>query len=123
MRIKHIAIRICKTCLDGVGEVCRTPGCALYLHSVDLPIDENLYIILDEYELEEERQDECKTDSRKADNDINNLIIALQKEIYDYNIALYDAILSPKGVVPDSALKFYSIKEIKKAEERLENGS
>jgi hypothetical protein len=50
MKIKHIAIKICEACLDGVGDECHTPGCALWLHSVDLPIDENLYIVLDECE-------------------------------------------------------------------------
>jgi len=50
MIIKHIAIRICEACLAGEGDECHTPGCALFLHSVDLPIDECMYIVLDEYE-------------------------------------------------------------------------
>jgi len=48
MKIKYIAIRICDACLKGEGQECHTPGCALFLHKVDLPIDENLYLVLDE---------------------------------------------------------------------------
>ena len=50
MKIKHISIHICEACLNGEGQECHTPGCALFLHSVDLPIDSLLYEILDEYE-------------------------------------------------------------------------
>ena len=51
MKIKYIAIRICEACLNGEGEECHTPGCALFLHSVDLSIDEGLYIVLGEEEV------------------------------------------------------------------------
>lgn len=33
-----IEITICRACLDGEGDECHTPECALYLHRVDLPI-------------------------------------------------------------------------------------
>lgn len=49
MIVKYIAIRICEACLNGEGEECHTPGCALFLHKVDLPIDPRLYTILAEY--------------------------------------------------------------------------
>ncbi len=55
MKIKHIKIRICEACLDGIGQECHTPGCALFLHSVDLPIAPELYEVLDEYEFEEDK--------------------------------------------------------------------
>jgi len=50
MKIKRIEIRICEACLNGEGQECHTPGCALWLHKVDLPIDPGLYRVLDEYE-------------------------------------------------------------------------
>jgi hypothetical protein len=49
MIIRKIIIDICQACLDGVGEECHTPGCALFLHSVDLPIRPEMYEILNEY--------------------------------------------------------------------------
>ncbi len=51
MLIKRIVIDICQDCLDGKGEECHTPGCALFLHRVDLQIDENLYHEVHRYEL------------------------------------------------------------------------
>lgn len=50
MKLKHIAITICEACLEGEGVQCHTPGCALFLHLVDLPIDARLYTVLAEYE-------------------------------------------------------------------------
>ena len=47
MKLKRIAMWICEACLDGVGEECHTPGCALYLHSVDLPIYDYHYDVLE----------------------------------------------------------------------------
>jgi len=44
--LRNINITICQSCLDGKGEECHTPGCALYLHRVDLPIAPELYTIL-----------------------------------------------------------------------------
>jgi hypothetical protein len=48
VRLRLIAINICQPCLDGEGQECHTPGCALWLHRVDLPIDPNVYTILHE---------------------------------------------------------------------------
>lgn len=44
--VHNIRIAICQPCLDGIGQECHTPGCALYLHKVDLPITRELYEIL-----------------------------------------------------------------------------
>jgi hypothetical protein len=57
MKIKYIKIRICEACLDGIGQECHTPGCALFLHSVDLPVMPELYEVIEEYDLEEEKQE------------------------------------------------------------------
>ena len=46
--LKTIKITICQDCLDGKGEECHTPGCALFLHTVDLPIDERLYAVIEQ---------------------------------------------------------------------------
>lgn len=46
--LRDIRIQICQACLDGVGSECHTAGCALWLHKVDLPIDSNLYEVLDD---------------------------------------------------------------------------
>ena len=50
MIIKHIVISICADCLDGKGQECHTPGCAFFLHKVDLPIDPGLYVVMNEYD-------------------------------------------------------------------------
>ena len=50
MKVKCVAINICEACLNGVGSECHTPGCALWLHRVDLPIDKGAYVVLEEYE-------------------------------------------------------------------------
>lgn len=42
--LKQIVIWICEPCLNGEGSECHTPGCALWLHRVDLPIAPELYI-------------------------------------------------------------------------------
>lgn len=54
MRIKVIEIAICQACLDGEGSECHTPGCALWLHRVDLPIAAELYTVVREYESEDD---------------------------------------------------------------------
>jgi hypothetical protein len=36
--VKEYAISLCQACIDGKGRECHTPGCALFLHSVDIPI-------------------------------------------------------------------------------------
>jgi hypothetical protein len=45
--LRTIKITICQACLDGEGHECHTPGCALFLHSVDLPINKEQYEIID----------------------------------------------------------------------------
>ncbi len=50
MKLKRIEITICEACLDGVPSECHTPGCALFLHTVDLPIAPELYEVKAEYE-------------------------------------------------------------------------
>jgi hypothetical protein len=52
MKLKRIEITICEACLAGEGEECHTPGCALMLHSVSLPIDSLLYDELDTIEID-----------------------------------------------------------------------
>ena len=37
-QVKEYAIYLCQECIDGIGKECNTPGCALFLHSVDIPI-------------------------------------------------------------------------------------
>ena len=44
--LKRIEITICEDCLNGIGSECHTPGCALFLHRVDLPIHKELYRVL-----------------------------------------------------------------------------
>ena len=36
--VKEYVISLCQACIDGIGEECHTPGCALWLHHVDLGI-------------------------------------------------------------------------------------
>lgn len=55
MKIKKVQIWLCEACLNGEGEECHTPGCALFLHnSPGMPIMPELYEILDEIEEGEE---------------------------------------------------------------------
>lgn len=54
MKLKRITITICEPCLNGEGSECRSPGCALYLHRVDLPIDPMLYGVQEEMEVGED---------------------------------------------------------------------
>ena len=49
VQVAHVKIHLCSFCLEGVGKVCNTPGCALCRHdSPGFPIDPRLYEILDE---------------------------------------------------------------------------
>ena len=50
MKIKRIEIAICEACLEGDGEMCTTPECALCWHLVDIPISDGLYEVKEEYE-------------------------------------------------------------------------
>jgi len=50
MKIKVVTMHICEACLDGVGQECHTPGCAMWLHTVDLPFPPGSYEVQREYE-------------------------------------------------------------------------
>ena len=50
MMIKQIVIWICEACLKGEGQECHAPGCALFLHAVDLPFTEELYTLIGQRE-------------------------------------------------------------------------
>lgn len=52
MKIKVVTMHICEACLDGVGQECHTPECAMWLHSVDLPFQEGTYVVQREYDSE-----------------------------------------------------------------------
>ena len=49
-KVKRITISICEYCLNGEGKECHTPGCALFLHRVDLPITPELYEVIEVFE-------------------------------------------------------------------------
>lgn len=50
MKLKEIKIILCEACLDGEGEECHTPGCALYLHdSPGIPIGPEMYDVIQEW--------------------------------------------------------------------------
>lgn len=53
--LRNVNITICQPCLDGIGSECHTPGCALYLHHVDLPIAPELYTILPDSPLSQQQ--------------------------------------------------------------------
>lgn len=44
--LNRIVITVCQRCLDGEGDECHTPGCALWMHRVDIPIDRKAYRVL-----------------------------------------------------------------------------
>ena len=41
--LKRVEMLVCTACLDGIGEECHTPGCSMFLHSVDLPFPKDTY--------------------------------------------------------------------------------
>jgi hypothetical protein len=41
--LKRVQMLICTACLDGIGEECHTPGCAMFLHRVDIPFPKGAY--------------------------------------------------------------------------------
>lgn len=58
MKIKEVKIWLCEACLNGEGQECHTPGCALWIHnSPGLPIAPELYEVLQEYEEEDEKEE------------------------------------------------------------------
>lgn len=52
MKLKKITIIICEACLNGEGEMCHTPSCALCRHKVDIPFLADTYEVQDEWEEE-----------------------------------------------------------------------
>ena len=42
--LKRVEMIICQACLDGVGQECHTPGCAMFLHRIDLPFPKDVYV-------------------------------------------------------------------------------
>jgi hypothetical protein len=52
MKLLTIEIRICEACLNGEGRECHTPGCAYFLHEVDLPVMPGLYKVIQTEEIE-----------------------------------------------------------------------
>lgn len=66
MKIKKIEIALCQACLDGKGDECHTPGCALFLHnSPGHEIMPELYVVLGEWE-EGERDGESNDGAGSA---------------------------------------------------------
>ena len=74
MKIKRIVIDICDACLEGNGQMCNTPGCALFGHKVDLPIDEGMYHTVFEYDDSTPELIPAETALRKAvENIVRNM--------------------------------------------------
>ncbi len=42
--VKEYLIELCDACIAGEGRECHTPGCALWLHRVDIPIERELLL-------------------------------------------------------------------------------
>lgn len=54
MKLKRVIIVLCEACLNGEGEECHTPGCAMYIHdSPGFPIAPELYAVTDEWDSED----------------------------------------------------------------------
>lgn len=49
IEVRQIVVWVCQPCLDGEGSECHTPGCALFLHRIDLPIHPELYTVIGGY--------------------------------------------------------------------------
>ena len=47
--VRLVVVRLCVPCIKGEGEECHTPGCALWLHRVDIPIMEELLVDADAF--------------------------------------------------------------------------
>lgn len=43
-KVSEYLIRLCDACIDGEGQECHTPGCAMFLHSVDLPFHREILL-------------------------------------------------------------------------------
>jgi hypothetical protein len=69
MKIKVIEIPICEACLNGIGEECHTPGCALFLHRVDLPFNSCTYKVIREYDDGDEISGIIKQEKNKMEEE------------------------------------------------------
>jgi hypothetical protein len=55
-RVHCVKLRLCEGCLLGIGEMCSTPGCAMWLHnSPFMPIHPELYEVV-RYEAPAEKE-------------------------------------------------------------------
>ena len=93
-----IKITICQECLNGAGEECHTPGCALFLHKVDLPID--MYELDDDTELTTLRSDLDRV-TRERDEALNDVKKAHCK-LKDMETCLREKKLYTQKVVKES---------------------
>ena len=51
MILKKVEIILCEACLNGLGQECHTPGCALFIHnSPGHPIMPELYKLIEEWD-------------------------------------------------------------------------
>lgn len=46
--VRLVQILLCDSCLQGIGQECHTPGCALFMHRCpDFPIMPELYDVIE----------------------------------------------------------------------------
>lgn len=62
--VRKVRLNLCEACIDGVGSECHTPGCDLFLHSVDIPIlaakpDMQALRVGEDLPEPDRREDEC----------------------------------------------------------------
>jgi hypothetical protein len=76
MKLKTIQIQICQPCLDGEGAECHTPGCALWLHRVDLPIDPMVYEVIQEVDIGEDGMVTPNSQVRYTTPEFKRLVVA-----------------------------------------------
>jgi hypothetical protein len=43
-QVNEYIIRLCDACIDGQGKECHTPGCAMFLHAVDIPFHREILL-------------------------------------------------------------------------------
>jgi hypothetical protein len=56
---KQYKIWLCNGCIDGVGEMCHVPECALCRHSVDIPIGREMLELVDDSTLVRAEREAC----------------------------------------------------------------
>ena len=88
MKLKKIVTWVCQACLDGEGKMCHTPGCVLFLHTVDLPWTPELYEVI------AERNEDDELLALEIKQEINELY----KVIEERRAALLALIEEGKGV-------------------------